>query len=74
MLVVKSNSYQKLRLMLNVVVIFVLFCVLRVAYNLGSVAVLSADSSTYVELPTFCTSEWLRSFNFVISFYFLVSF
>jgi hypothetical protein len=49
-------------------------CVLRVAYSLGIVAVLSADPSTYVEIPTFCTSEWLRSFNFVISFYLLVSF
>jgi hypothetical protein len=36
--------------------------------------VLTALTSTYVELPTFCTSEWLRAFSFVISFYFLVSF
>jgi len=36
--------------------------------------VLTAKTSTYVELPTFCTSEWLGAFNFVISFYFLVSF
>jgi len=38
------------------------------------VDVLTAKTSTYVELPTFCTAEWLRAFNFVISFYFLVSF
>jgi hypothetical protein len=35
---------------------------------------LTAKTSPYVELPTFCTAEWLRAFNFVISFYFLVSF
>ena len=38
------------------------------------VDVLTPKTSTYVELPTFCTSEWLRAFSFVISFYFLVSF
>jgi hypothetical protein len=38
------------------------------------VDVLTAKTSAYVELPTFCTSEWLRAFNSVISFYFLVSF
>jgi hypothetical protein len=36
--------------------------------------VLTAKTSTYVELATFCTSEWLRTFDFVVSFYFLVSF
>jgi hypothetical protein len=36
--------------------------------------VLTANPSTYVELPTFCISEWLRSYNYVVSFYFLVSF
>jgi hypothetical protein len=36
--------------------------------------VLTAETSTCVELPTVCTSEWLIAFNFVISFYFLVSF
>ena len=38
------------------------------------VDVLTAKTSTYVELPTFCTSEWLRNFNFVVSFYLLVSY
>jgi hypothetical protein len=38
------------------------------------VDVLTAETSTCAELPTFCVSEWLRAFNFVISFYFLVSF
>ena len=34
---------------------------------------LTAKTSTYVEWPTFCTSEWLRDVNLVIYFYFLVS-
>jgi hypothetical protein len=34
----------------------------------------TAKTSTNVELPTFCTAEWLRAFNVVISFYFLLSF
>jgi hypothetical protein len=38
------------------------------------VNVLTAETSTYVELPTFCTAEWLRAFNILVSFYFLVSF
>jgi hypothetical protein len=38
------------------------------------VDVLTAKTSTYVELPTFFTAEWPRAFNFAISFYFLVSF
>jgi hypothetical protein len=37
------------------------------------VGVLTARTSTYVELPAFCAAKWLRTFNFVISFYFLVS-
>jgi hypothetical protein len=35
--------------------------------------VLTANQLTYVELPTFCIAEWLRSYNYVISFCFLVS-
>jgi hypothetical protein len=42
--------------------------------HIAWVDVLTANTSTYVELPTFCTAKWLRAFNFVISFYFLVSF
>jgi len=42
--------------------------------HIAWVDVLTAETSTYVELRTFCTLEWLRAFNFVISFYFLVSF
>jgi len=58
MFVVKSNTYQKLScLMINVVVIFVLFVCSEL--HITWVAVLSADTSTYLELPTFCTSEWL---------------
>jgi hypothetical protein len=37
------------------------------------VDVLNAKTSTHVELPTFCTSEWLRAFDFM-TFYFLGSF
>jgi hypothetical protein len=40
----------------------------------GWVDVLTAKMLTYVELPTFCASELLRVFNFVVSFYFIVSF
>jgi hypothetical protein len=36
--------------------------------------VLTANPLTYVALPTFYISEWLRSYNYVISFYFIVSF
>jgi hypothetical protein len=42
--------------------------------HISWVDVLTAKTSTYVELPKFCTAEWLRAFNFVKSFYFLVSF
>ena len=37
------------------------------------VAVLTVNPSTYVELPTFCISEWLAAFNIVICSYFIVS-
>jgi hypothetical protein len=36
--------------------------------------VLTVNLSTYVELPIFHTSEWLVTFSFVTSFYFLFSF
>jgi hypothetical protein len=35
---------------------------------------LTVNPSTYVELPTFCISEWLAVFNIIISSYFIVSF
>ena len=38
------------------------------------VDVLTVKTCTYVELPTFCTSQWLIAFNFVIYFYYVVSF
>ncbi len=43
-------------------------------FHIMWVDVLTAKTCTYVELPTFCTSQWLIAFNFVISFYFVVSF
>jgi hypothetical protein len=42
--------------------------------HISWVDVLTAKTSTNVELPKFCTAEWLRAFHFVISSYFLVSF
>jgi hypothetical protein len=42
--------------------------------HIAWVDVLTAETSTHVELRIFCTAKWLRAFNFVISFYFLVSF
>jgi hypothetical protein len=42
--------------------------------HIAWVDVFTAETSTYVELQTFYTAEWLRAFNFVIYFYFLVSF
>jgi hypothetical protein len=38
------------------------------------VVVLTVNPSMYVEIITFCISEWLAGFSFVISFYFLVSY
>jgi len=59
-------------LLVNVVVIFVLFlfCDLHISW----VVVLTVNPSVYVELVTFCISEWFAAFSFVISFYFFVSF
>jgi len=36
--------------------------------------VFTVNPSIYVELVTFCISEWLAAFSFVISFYFVISF
>jgi hypothetical protein len=56
----------------NVVVIFVsfLFWELHICW----VVLLTVNPSIYVEHITFCVSEWLAAFSFVISFHFLVSF
>ena len=35
---------------------------------------LTVNPSVYIERITFCISEWLAAFSFVIFFYFLVSF
>jgi len=57
--------------MVNVVIIFsFLFWELHIS----RVVVLAVNPSLYVELVTFCISEWLAAFSFVIFFYFLVSF
>jgi len=55
----------------NVVVIFsFLFWQLHISW----VVILTVNPSVYVELITFCISEWLAAFSFVIFFYFFVSF
>jgi len=36
--------------------------------------VFTVNPSIYVELVTFCISEWLAAFSFVITFYVIVSF
>ena len=38
------------------------------------VVVLMVNPSIYLELITFCISEWLAAFSFVMFFYFFVSF
>ena len=58
--------------MVNVVVIFVSFLFWQL--HISWVVVLTVNPSIYVELITFCISEWLAAFSFVISFYFVVSF
>jgi hypothetical protein len=42
--------------------------------HISWVVVLTVNASIYVECITFCVLEWLATFSFVISFYFLVSF
>jgi hypothetical protein len=56
----------------NVVVIFVLFLFWKL--HISWVVVLTVNPSICVELITFCISEGLAAFSFVISFCFLVSF
>jgi len=56
----------------NVVVIFVSFLFWHL--HISWVVVLTVNPSVYVELVTFCISEWLAAFSFVIFFDFLVSF
>jgi hypothetical protein len=56
----------------NVVVIFVLF--LFWEFHISWVVVLTINPSLYVELVTFCISEWLAAFSSVIFFYFVVLF
>ena len=58
--------------MVNAVVIFVSF--LFWEFHISWVVVLTVNPSIYVELVTFCISEWLAAFSFVISFCFVVSF
>jgi len=67
---VKNSSCQNLSFsVVNVVVIFVSFWgELRISW----VVLLTVNPSIYVELITFCVSEWLAAFSFVISFYFVV--
>ena len=42
--------------------------------SFACVVVLTVNPSVYVELVTFCISEWLAALSFVISFSFVVSF
>jgi len=68
---VKNSSCLNLSCsVVNVVVIFVsfLFWELHVSW----VVVLTVNPSVYVELVTFCISEWFAAFRFVIFFYFVV--
>ena len=56
--------------MVNVVVIFVSF--LFSELHISWVGVFTVNPSVCVELITFCISEWLAAFSYVISFYFAV--
>ena len=47
---------------------------LRGELYISWVVVFTVNPSIYVELVTFCISDWLAAFSFVISFYFVVSF
>ena len=57
--------------MVNVVVIFSFFFS---ELHISWVVVFTVNPYVYVERITFCISEWLAAFCFVIFFYFLVSF
>jgi len=72
MFAVRNSSYQNLSCLEVNVVVFVWFVCWE--WHVTWVVVLTANPLTYVALPTFCISEWLRSYNYVISCYFLVSF
>jgi len=56
----------------NVVVLFVSF--LFWALHISWIVVLTLNPSVYVELVTFCISEWLAAFSFFIYFCSVVSF
>jgi len=56
----------------NVVVLFVSFLFWQL--HISWIVVLTVNPSECVELITFCISEWLAAFSFVITFYFVVSF
>jgi len=49
-------------------------CAVKTVAVLPWIVVLAVNPSVYVDLITFCISEWLAAFSFVISFYFVVSF
>jgi len=57
--------------MVNVVVIFVSFLFWQ--WHISWVVVLTVNPSVYVELVTFCISEWLTAFSFLKFFSFVVS-
>jgi len=67
-----SSCYNLSCSAVNVVVIFVslLFWELHRSW----VVVLTVNRSICIELITFCVSEWLAAFSFVIYIYFLVPF
>ena len=67
-----SSCYNLSCSAVNVVVIFVLFLFWEL--HISWVVVLTVNRSICVELITFCISEWLAAFSFVISIYFLVPF
>jgi hypothetical protein len=61
---VKNNSCQNLScLMVNVVVIFVSF--MSWELHIMWAIVLTVNRYAYVELPTFCISEWLEPLIFL---------
>jgi len=57
-----------------VVNVVVIFSFLFSELHISLVVVLTVNPSVYIERITFCISEWLAAFSFVIFFYFLVSF
>jgi len=57
-----------------VVNVIVIFSFLFWQFHIFWVVVLTVDPSVYVECITFCYSEWLAAFSFLIFLCFLVSF